>query len=507
MGKGLRLLLSGLAEYPFLRLLAPAFWVAWITIFYSGFVIVTSSSSAYDASASLFSVSTFALAATIIVSSFAVDVAWRIISNARTMALIAVVAALCTVLVGFEGVVPDPVYWIAAPLTGVSTACLAMRCAMIYSELEPHRATSLSCFGLVLGSLIYCFAAHLAQYHSALIILIFTALMPLFCAFLSFIPAVESTYAEPDVASKKLSPGFVRLIIFIGFVSFALSSIRGYYPRFLDEYQFSSSRADVAVGLVLLGLVVVGIMACLRKEASLGKFFYGMFIVAVLMVVPIPFLGTFSGYAGTLASVANGVLAQGAWCFLAYWSYRTGMVSIRVFGLGFGLYSAFMALGFLAGDVFAMVISADIAMPAGIIYTLLCVVAAIVLLRPDTLSDLLEPSSAMMAEVKTEFGDATQGSELFRQASFDAELPDGSVKKPGRFMLTCEGIASEYGLSARETEVFIKLAMHKEVKQIAEELFISFNTARTHVRKIYAKLDVHSHKELDELVDSFTLSR
>ena len=143
MGKGLRLLLSGLAEYPFLRLLAPAFWVAWITIFYSGFVIVTSSSSAYDASASLFSVSTFALAATIIVSSFAVDVAWRIISNARTMALIAVVAALCTVLVGFEGVVPDPVYWIAAPLTGVSTACLAMRCAMIYSELEPHRATSL----------------------------------------------------------------------------------------------------------------------------------------------------------------------------------------------------------------------------------------------------------------------------------------------------------------------------------------------------------------------------
>ena len=37
--------------------------------------------------------------------------------------------------------------------------------------------------------------------------------------------------------------------------------------------------------------------------------------------------------------------------------------------------------------------------------------------------------------------------------------------------------------------------------RIAEELVISENTVRTHVRHIYAKLDVHSHQELIDLVE------
>ncbi|WP_269152891.1 response regulator transcription factor [Collinsella aerofaciens] len=36
---------------------------------------------------------------------------------------------------------------------------------------------------------------------------------------------------------------------------------------------------------------------------------------------------------------------------------------------------------------------------------------------------------------------------------------------------------------------------------VAEKLYISENTVRTHVRHIYAKLDVHSHQELIDLVE------
>ena len=35
-----------------------------------------------------------------------------------------------------------------------------------------------------------------------------------------------------------------------------------------------------------------------------------------------------------------------------------------------------------------------------------------------------------------------------------------------------------------------------KAKAIADELFISFNTVRSHIRRIYVKLDVHSRQEL-----------
>ncbi|MBR2790166.1 MAG: helix-turn-helix transcriptional regulator, partial [Eggerthellaceae bacterium] len=64
-------------------------------------------------------------------------------------------------------------------------------------------------------------------------------------------------------------------------------------------------------------------------------------------------------------------------------------------------------------------------------------------------------------------------------------------------------IAEEFGLSARETEVFLLLAKNKEARAIADELFVSFNTVRTHIKNIYMKLDVHNRRELQDVIDSF----
>ena len=89
--------------------------------------------------------------------------------------------------------------------------------------------------------------------------------------------------------------------------------------------------------------------------------------------------------------------------------------------------------------------------------------------------------------------------------SADAAPADEPSAKPGKFMQRCNALAQEKGLSARETEVFILLAKHMEAKAIAEELFISFNTVRTHIEKIYTKLDVHSRRELLDMVDSYKL--
>lgn len=50
-------------------------------------------------------------------------------------------------------------------------------------------------------------------------------------------------------------------------------------------------------------------------------------------------------------------------------------------------------------------------------------------------------------------------------------------------------------LSGRELEVLRLLTTHLSSTDIAEELTISVNTARTHIKSIYSKLDVHSREE------------
>ena len=50
----------------------------------------------------------------------------------------------------------------------------------------------------------------------------------------------------------------------------------------------------------------------------------------------------------------------------------------------------------------------------------------------------------------------------------------------------------ESGLTRRERDILGRLAEDKTQKQIAQELFVSPHTVDTHLRNIYAKLQVHS---------------
>ncbi len=60
-----------------------------------------------------------------------------------------------------------------------------------------------------------------------------------------------------------------------------------------------------------------------------------------------------------------------------------------------------------------------------------------------------------------------------------------------------------YGLSARETEVAELIARGNTMAHIAELLFVSENTVRTHAKHIYVKLDIHKRQELIDLVEHF----
>lgn len=66
----------------------------------------------------------------------------------------------------------------------------------------------------------------------------------------------------------------------------------------------------------------------------------------------------------------------------------------------------------------------------------------------------------------------------------------------GLLMDKAERIKTDFRLSQRESEVLNGLLEGKSAKQIAGELYISFDTARYHIKNLYRKLDVHSQTEL-----------
>ena len=65
----------------------------------------------------------------------------------------------------------------------------------------------------------------------------------------------------------------------------------------------------------------------------------------------------------------------------------------------------------------------------------------------------------------------------------------------------CRRIAESFGLTAREAEILQLYTQGRSVPFICEKLFISKNTANTHIRHIREKTATHSKQELIDLVE------
>ncbi|WP_439653129.1 helix-turn-helix transcriptional regulator [Raoultibacter phocaeensis] len=66
-----------------------------------------------------------------------------------------------------------------------------------------------------------------------------------------------------------------------------------------------------------------------------------------------------------------------------------------------------------------------------------------------------------------------------------------------------EMIAEDYSLTRREAEVLPYLARGRSAKVIADALYVSENTIRTHTRRILEKTDLHSKQQLIDLIDQY----
>lgn len=78
-------------------------------------------------------------------------------------------------------------------------------------------------------------------------------------------------------------------------------------------------------------------------------------------------------------------------------------------------------------------------------------------------------------------------------------VPNGAESPTDREW-ACELIAEDFKLTGREKDVLMLLSTGKTRAEIAEQLVVTPNTVKTHIRNLYTKLGVHSNDELMKMI-------
>ncbi|MEG1425878.1 MAG: helix-turn-helix transcriptional regulator [Raoultibacter sp.] len=77
-----------------------------------------------------------------------------------------------------------------------------------------------------------------------------------------------------------------------------------------------------------------------------------------------------------------------------------------------------------------------------------------------------------------------------------------AAEVPQYFHQRCQRVITQYELSPREAEIFFLLAKGRNAKYIQEKLCISSSTVKTHIYRIYRKMNINSQQVLIDAVDN-----
>lgn len=69
--------------------------------------------------------------------------------------------------------------------------------------------------------------------------------------------------------------------------------------------------------------------------------------------------------------------------------------------------------------------------------------------------------------------------------------------------MRAQQVGEQFMLSAREVEVLSYYAMGWTQKRVAEELYIQPATVHAHIKRIYAKTDLHSRQEILDFMEQY----
>lgn len=538
-------------QWPALKLVGFGFYYAWIWVSYNSNVLVFPSAASDlppDTISLTYLVSTLALGVALVLLSLVRPLTRRLVGSNLLLIAVAVVVGAATVgtyASSSLGADANLYLIVSAALTGAGTSVIVLRFGVVYSKAPAREAAMYTAASFVFAAMIYFMAVGLPDPVG----MVFTALLPIL--------AVVSTLTNPEWSDEgeggrpegpvPLRRFFVRLLVAVAVFSVVVGVSRGFS---VPHSSISSLNADGAL-IIFSTAVVAGVLfvvvGLLRRQFDVSRLYYPIIIAVAAGILVTPLLGG-TGFGSQFITVAYNCFVLVIWCLLAYVAYSSRLSPILVFGLGRGASALGTTFGWLAGLEIVRSqgdgsLSLEVVSVA-MVFALL--VVSMLVLNDRLIGDALRPEERLRgdaAEIPAQGagsagetalvdrrgaedrgsavadgegawdggvgrGGAGEMGEVGEMGGAGASLADGSPgdaamgeRRPGPYRMRCDAVAERYGLSPRERDVFDLLVRGRSIDYIAQNLTISFNTAKSHIRHIYVKADVHSRQELIDLID------
>lgn len=538
-------------QWPALKLVGFGFYYAWIWVSYNSNVLVFPSAASDlppDTISLTYLVSTLALGVALVLLSLVRPLTRRLVGSNLLLIAVAVVVGAATVgtyASSSLGADANLYLIVSAALTGAGTSVIVLRFGVVYSKAPAREAAMYTAASFVFAAMIYFMAVGLPDPVG----MVFTALLPVL--------AVVSTLTNPEWSDEgeggrpegpvPLRRFFVRLLVAVAVFSVVVGVSRGFS---VPHSSISSLNADGAL-IIFSTAVVAGVLfvvvGLLRRQFDVSRLYYPIIIAVAAGILVTPLLGG-TGFGSQFITVAYNCFVLVIWCLLVYVAYSLRLSPILVFGLGRGASALGTTFGWLAGLEIVRSqgdgsLSLEVVSVA-MVFALL--VVSMLVLNDRLIGDALRPEERLRGDAAeipaqgagsagetalvdrrgaedrgsavadgegawdggTGRSGASEMGEVGEMGGAGASLADGSPggaaageRRSGPYRMRCDAVAEHYGLSPRERDVFDLLVRGRSIDYIAQNLTISFNTAKSHIRHIYVKADVHSRQELIDLID------
>lgn len=361
---------------------------------------------------------------------------------------------------------------LALPATivgGMGTAVIILLWSELYACLSPFRVGLYYCASIVAAALViyFCRGLQAPWLFGTCMLLPLASLFMLSIANMSLAPE-ERSHASDRRFSFPWKP---TLLMAVYAFAFGLRESSQYSSGFGPHSAFGT----LAMGVLLFLLIY-------RQGRSFQ--FATLYRVALPLMacafLVLPAFGWFNAQVSNFCAMASyAAFSVLIMLLMASMSYRYGMSALWLFGIERGV----RALATIIGRKASVGIEALIA-------------------SPETASLIIGSITVAMVIVATILFASEK--DLFTRWGVSLR-DDGDIEEVGAqedLMRRCATTAADHALSPREAEILAMLASGKTGPQIQDELFISKDTVKTHIKHIYRKLDVHARDELVALVEA-----
>ncbi len=251
----------------------------------------------------------------------------------------------------------------------------------------------------------------------------------------------------------------------------------------------------IVCSLVMSALILVASRHIQDKGRLLQITWSGLVVIFMAGMFSLLVSNTMMGHVATASlSAVLGCFEVELFAIVAMSAKNCGVSEVSAFGSTVLLFRVLP--NFLGKNLTPILIGTDPAWAQQVttfvvpFMTFLAVVATIVFMNARTMGKIswfgnMDPADPALNNTASTFCPNIQAMQVYNQVPPTA---------------TCKMLASQFGLTARETDVLLLVSEGRSYQKVADSLGISLGTVQGHVKCLYRKLGVHTKQEVIELV-------